>query len=128
MSQTVTISTIQLKRASAATWTSLNPILLPGELGLEKDTNSLKVGDGVTAWVSLDYIAGEETPVTSNLYKDGYRWIKGSGNNNLSQYEVGDEGIGVGTLFPGYVVHFYVKNEPMENEETDLVILSSTPL
>lgn len=43
------------RRASAATWTSLNPVLLAGELGIEKDTDRFKIGDGVTAWNDLPY-------------------------------------------------------------------------
>lgn len=40
---------------AASTWTSNNPILLNGELGIEFDTNKVKVGDGVTSWNSLGY-------------------------------------------------------------------------
>ena len=45
----------QLRRGAAATWTSNNPILASGEMGIETDTNLFKVGDGVTAWNSLVY-------------------------------------------------------------------------
>jgi hypothetical protein len=50
---------IQLRRDTAANWTSVNPVLAAGETGLEVDgsgtTTGTKVGDGVTAWVSLGY-------------------------------------------------------------------------
>jgi hypothetical protein len=46
---------IQLRRDSAADWTSANPVLAEGEIGLELDTNRSKQGDGVTAWTSLEY-------------------------------------------------------------------------
>jgi hypothetical protein len=36
---------IQLRRDLAANWTSVNPILAHGEMGLELDTYSTKVGD-----------------------------------------------------------------------------------
>lgn len=48
-------SQIQLRRDTAATWTSANPTLASGEVGLETDTNKIKFGDGVTAWTSLGY-------------------------------------------------------------------------
>ena len=48
----------QVKRDSAANWTSNNPTLLAGELGWESDTDSLKFGDGATAWTSLLYHDG----------------------------------------------------------------------
>ncbi len=50
--------TIQIANKSADAWTLQNPVLLLGQLGLETDTNKLKAGDGVTAWVSLPYITG----------------------------------------------------------------------
>lgn len=46
---------IQIRRDTAANWTSANPILANGELGLETDTGKLKVGDGTTQWASLSY-------------------------------------------------------------------------
>lgn len=46
---------IQLRRGTAAEWTSANPTLLSGEQGLETDTGKTKIGDGVTAWNSLGY-------------------------------------------------------------------------
>ena len=44
---------------TAANWTTINPILASGEMGVETDTNKFKFGDGVTAWASLAYAAGE---------------------------------------------------------------------
>jgi len=44
---------IQIRRDTAANWTSANPILAQGELGLETDTNKLKIGNGSTVWTSL---------------------------------------------------------------------------
>ena len=46
---------IQIRRDTAANWTSANPTLLQGEYGRETDTGNVKVGDGTTAWVSLPY-------------------------------------------------------------------------
>ena len=46
---------IQIRRDTASDWTSVNPTLTSGELGLETDTGKLKVGDGSTAWTSLGY-------------------------------------------------------------------------
>lgn len=49
------IETIQLRRDTAANWTSVNPVLADGEEGHETGTGRRKVGDGVTAWTSLAY-------------------------------------------------------------------------
>lgn len=46
---------IQLRRDTAANWTSVNPILSVGEQGYETDTNKTKIGDGSTVWTSLTY-------------------------------------------------------------------------
>ena len=36
-------------------WSSLNPVLMAGEPGVEKETDNLKIGDGLTAWNKLPY-------------------------------------------------------------------------
>ena len=46
---------MQQRRDTAANWTSANPTLLAGEIGIESDTNKIKIGDGSTAWTSLGY-------------------------------------------------------------------------
>jgi len=48
---------IQLRHDTAANWTSINPVLASGEVGVESDTRLSKIGDGSTAWVSLAYAA-----------------------------------------------------------------------
>jgi len=51
---------IQLRRDTAANWTSNNPTLAQGEPALETDTGRLKFGDGVTAYNSLTYFATDK--------------------------------------------------------------------
>jgi hypothetical protein len=46
---------IQLRRDTATDWTSANPVLAAGELGVETDTDQFKIGDGSTVWASLAY-------------------------------------------------------------------------
>jgi hypothetical protein len=46
---------IQLRRDTAANWTTTNPVLAAGETGYETDTGKFKVGDGTTTWTSLAY-------------------------------------------------------------------------
>jgi hypothetical protein len=85
-------SRIQLRRDTAANWTTANPVLALAEPGLETDTNLIKYGDGVTAWNSLPYagvypvISGNLIPSTNNVYSLGsseYGWkeLYVSGNN-----------------------------------------------
>lgn len=49
---------IKLRRDTAANFTSKNPVLGIGEPAYETDTKKLKIGDGTTAYNSLDYFAG----------------------------------------------------------------------
>ena len=46
---------IQVRRDTAANWTSVSPILSEGEIGFETDTNLKKVGDGSTTWPAVPY-------------------------------------------------------------------------
>ena len=46
---------IQLRRDTASNWTSADPTLAAGEIGIETDTDQFKIGDGATAWSSLSY-------------------------------------------------------------------------
>jgi hypothetical protein len=49
---------IQLRRDTSANWTSANPTLAAGEVGFDSTENKIKIGDGTTAWTSLDYASG----------------------------------------------------------------------
>ena len=46
---------LQVRRDTAANWTSTNPTLASGEIGFETDTLKFKIGNGSTAWTSLKY-------------------------------------------------------------------------
>ena len=47
---------IQIRRDTAANWTTANPILREGEMGLETDTLKIKVGNSVAAWSTRPYL------------------------------------------------------------------------
>ena len=46
---------LQIRRDTAANWTTANPILAQGEPAYEIDTNRLKIGDGTTDYNALPY-------------------------------------------------------------------------
>lgn len=46
---------IQLRNDLATNWTTKNPILAQGEIGIESDSRKLKIGDGITTWNHLIY-------------------------------------------------------------------------
>ena len=78
---------IQIRRDTAANWTSNDPVLSIGEQGFETDTNKMKIGDGVSAWSALAYMAGGagglelQAPTSSNEY---YIYV-GNPTNQLAQ-------------------------------------------
>jgi hypothetical protein len=53
---------VQFRRGTASQWTSANPLLAEGELGLELDTGRFKVGNGVGLWNALSYASGIQGP------------------------------------------------------------------
>lgn len=58
---------IQLRRDTAANWSTNNPTPLAGEPCFETDTGKLKIGDGITAYNSLPYQGGtSDTAVTTD--------------------------------------------------------------
>lgn len=68
------LASIKLRRDTAANWTSSNPVLATGELGLETDTLLFKIGNGATAWASLSYrnhLQNTDTSTNSNDFSIG---------------------------------------------------------
>ena len=62
---------IQLRRDTAANFTSANPTLAAGELAYETDTRKIKAGDGSTAWTSLSYIVDPaQSAAISDVHQD----------------------------------------------------------
>ena len=128
---------IQLRRDTAANWAGTNPILAQGEPGIELDTNKLKVGDGSTAWNSLDYIAGSGNLETStehmfvklngmnddldpswsgviSVSTDGLNWTQSTPNNaatDMEGWEVNGLAVGGGRIV------YRTYNYPTERSE-----------
>ena len=66
------VTQIQVRRGTAAQWTSANPTLAAGEWGFETDTGKVKIGNGSTAWNSLGYTgAGDIEGVTAGTGLSG---------------------------------------------------------
>lgn len=67
------LSKIQHRRGTASAWTTANPVLDSGEIGLELAASAaiphrIKIGDGVTAWSSLPY--ADEAPPILEFWSD----------------------------------------------------------
>lgn len=93
---------MQQRRGTAEQWTLANPVLGPGEIGFELDTNSFKIGDGVSTWDQLDYfensvsIAGsidDYVPLTQKGAANGVATLDSSGQIPGSQLGYVDEAV-----------------------------------
>ena len=61
---------IQLRRDTAANWTSSNPVLRAGELGIETDTLKFKIGNGSSTWTQIANYANVTSTGLSNSLND----------------------------------------------------------
>jgi len=55
---------IQVRRGTASQWTSVNPILAAGEMGVESDTNLFKFGNGTATWTALAYANNSDVAIS----------------------------------------------------------------
>lgn len=58
---------IKIRRGLASEWSSVNPILASGEIGLETDTRKFKFGNGSSNWNSLQYSVDKSQIGLSNV-------------------------------------------------------------
>lgn len=80
-------TTFLLRRGTSEAWQRVNPTLMYGEPGFEKDTYKLKIGDGVTAWNDLAYFGG-----SFDVSVDGKSIT--IDNNELALYGFADAAVG----------------------------------
>lgn len=83
---------IQLRRGTASEWTSANPVLANGELGVETDTSKYKIGDGTTAWTSLGYASLPSTAISNTTIDAKGDLLVGSANDTIARLAVGTNG------------------------------------
>ena len=62
---------IQVRRGTASDWSSEDPVLAEGEIGLETDTGKYKIGDGSAAWSSLEYTKYTDSEAIAAINNDG---------------------------------------------------------
>jgi hypothetical protein len=56
---------IKLRRGTASQWTTANPVLAAGEIGLETDTLRTKYGNGSSTWTALSYSVADASGTSS---------------------------------------------------------------
>lgn len=77
---------IQIRRGTASDWTSVNPTLAAGEIGYETNTGKLKIGDGSTAWTSLNYVSSD-APAVGEIAQDAINEALTMGNGLSKTYD-----------------------------------------
>ena len=86
------------RRGQSFQWSEANPVLAFGEIGLELDTQTFKIGDGLTTWNNLPYASG---PTGDSAYEiavlEGFTGTKQEWLDSLSGYGVAVESGFTGT-------------------------------
>ena len=99
---TITLNALQKQRRdTASNWTSNNPTLLAGEWGIESDTKKFKIGDGTTAWQSLDYVPIPDTNrlLTGDLTISGSLTVNGTTTTiDTTNLDIEDKNITLGKV------------------------------
>lgn len=73
---------IQLRNDTAENWTTKNPVLLQGEMGVEFDTGKIKIGNGTDHWTNLKY---------SGVDEDTIKGIISNNRNDFTPVEATEE-------------------------------------
>ena len=95
MSKTLN-SKIQVRRDTSTNWATNDPVLLSGEIGFDTTVKKIKIGDGISQWSQLPFIAlttdiqsggvdqvyiGTDTPEDSNIKL----WIDTDQDGDINQ-------------------------------------------
>ena len=87
---------MQVRRGTASSWTSTNPTLAAGEIGLETDTGKFKIGNGSSTWTGLAYNlnggtpSGTDIPLSTVTTKGDL--VAGTGSSAVSRLAAGNNG------------------------------------
>lgn len=127
---------IQLRRGTAANWTSADPVLASGEVGFETDTGKFKVGDGSTAWSSLGYFqtAAAYQPLDSDLTAIAALSTTTFGRSLLALADAaaGRTSLGLGTMAVETAANYLTTAaaasgyQPLDSDLTAIAALSTT--
>lgn len=142
----------QLRRGLATEWTTVNPVLASGEMGLETDTYKIKVGNGSLNWNDLPYgltqydlqdvtSVGSTTNVAINITNtavssntiSGALTVAGGvgigGNLNVgNELAVAGNTVANAIIANNYVsTHLVLGNSTVVNVDTAPVIIDSFP-
>lgn len=90
-------NTIKLRRDSAANWSSVNPILAEGEVGVDLTNDKIKIGDGTSTWSALAYTFDSPSEVTTKA-SNAQSAAEATASSALATHEGDTSTHGVGTV------------------------------
>ena len=130
------MTTIKLRRGTAAEWTTNNPILAAGEMGIETDTRKFKFGDGTTPWNTLAYASAEGGGGTGDVTAAGDNYFTGNNtftgttkfDNDVSIHGANLEVAGALEAATGNITNLQVPNTLTSSGEINAVSIKTTGL
>ena len=108
---------IQLRNDIAANWTSVNPTLAQGEIGLEIDTNKMKIGTCYAVWEDLSYTgidSAELLPLVSFNHTQGSDSATWAISHNLGFYPSVTVFLTSGDVVEGSLTHTDINTVSIE--------------
>lgn len=88
---------IKLRRDTAANWSSVNPVLNDGEMGLDTTNDKIKIGDGTNNWSALPYSFDTPSEVTTKA-NSAQSAAEATAAGALTTHEGDTSTHGVGTI------------------------------
>lgn len=130
------MTTIKLRRGTAAEWTTANPILAAGEMGIETDTRKFKFGDGTTPWNTLAYASAEGGGGTGDVTAAGDNYFTGNNtftgttkfDNDVNIHGANLEVAGMLEATTGNITNLQVPNTLTSSGEINAVSIKTTGL
>ena len=93
---------LKIKRDTAADFQSANTVLADGEFGLETDTGKMKIGNGSTAYNSLQFVTEDDATVIYTPYGTTKGYCIGGSPADLFRFPFTSTSISTVTVAPGY--------------------------
>lgn len=97
MANVILDSRIIIRNDPKDTWSTVNPILLKGEMGVEIDTGKFKFGDGIKHWNDLEYASAQAAEISTSAptendidYDIGTTWVNTSTNKSYILMNLSD--------------------------------------
>ncbi|MCH8517477.1 MAG: hypothetical protein LAT68_14220 [Cyclobacteriaceae bacterium] len=122
---------IAIRTDTAANWTSANPVLETGEQGHETDTGRRKIGDGSTAWNSLDYstpgLAANNTFTGDNTFTGSLNIYNPQGFFKTDSDKVAFKKTAAYEVQTSQLIRVVVNDVIVEIAEDTAVTMGSTP-